>query len=126
MSVVIPATPETIYKAWLNSKQHCEMTGAKAKVTPRIHSKFTAWDEYISGKNLELEAGKRILQSWRTTEFPDEAEDSLLEIVLKKKGTGTELFLKQWNIPFGQSKGYKQGWIDFYFDPMQEYFGDKK
>ena len=36
--------------------------------------------KYIEGKNLELEKDKKIVQKWRTTEFPDDAPDSDLEI----------------------------------------------
>jgi uncharacterized protein YndB with AHSA1/START domain len=32
VSTVIRATPEEVYKAWLDSKQHGLMTGTKAKV----------------------------------------------------------------------------------------------
>jgi uncharacterized protein YndB with AHSA1/START domain len=45
------------------------------------------------GKNLELDPGKKIVQSWRSTDFPKDAEDSLLEILLEKSGKGTKLTL---------------------------------
>ena len=122
----IPSSPEQIYNAWLNSKEHSLFTGGKAKISSRLNSKFTAWDNYISGKILDLENNRRILHSWRTEEFPDDSEDSILEIVLKKKGKGTEIILTHTNIPAPQAKNYKSGWKDYYFAPMKEYFKNKK
>ena len=45
------------------------MTGAAARIAGRVGAAYSAWDGYIAGKTLELAPGKRIVQSWRTTEF---------------------------------------------------------
>jgi uncharacterized protein YndB with AHSA1/START domain len=99
ISSVIPAEPEEIYTAWLDSKQHGLMTGATAKVSAKVGEKFEAWDGYITGKNLILEPGKRILQEWRTSESSDEEGDSTLEVVLTKAKDGTKLTIKHSNLP---------------------------
>ena len=123
VSAVIPAKPAEIYKAWLSSKGHSAMTGSAAKVTRKVGGKFTAWDGYIFGKTLELEPDRRIVQAWRTSEFPDDAPDSRLEVLLVETKTGTKVTLTHTEIPKGQADEYKQGWEDFYFKPMKEYFG---
>ena len=122
MSATISAKPEEIYEAWLDSKKHSEMTGSKAKVEPRINGKFTAWDGYIEGKTIEMEPSKRIVQKWRTTDFPSGSPDSTVEILLEKVEKGTKIVLIHTKIPDGQKDEYKQGWKDFYFEPMKEYF----
>ena len=81
VSDVIPASPEKVYKAWLDSKEHEHMTGAYAHITAKVGVSFEAWDGYIQGINLELEPPRRILQSWRTTEFDEKDESSILEIL---------------------------------------------
>ncbi len=112
-----------VYSAWLDSKKHEDFTGGgPANISENAGSNFTAWNGYISGKILELEKGKRIFHSWRTTDFPENAEDSFLEILLEDTKKGCKLTLKQWNIPEGQGKDYEKGWQDFYFKPMKEYF----
>src|SRR5512147_2671749 len=87
VSAVIPAKPSEIYKAWLSSKGHSAMTGSAAKVTGKVGGKFTAWDGYIFGRTLELEPDRRIVQAWRTSEFPDDAPDSRLEVLLLETKT---------------------------------------
>jgi len=123
VSAVLPATPERIYQAWLDSEAHSALTGSSAQIEPRIGGKFSAWDGYISGVTLELEPDRRILQAWRTTEFPQGSPDSRLEILLKPAKGGTRITLVHTDIPDGQADTYKKGWEDFYFAPMRAYFG---
>ena len=66
---IIPATPQQIYDAWLDSRGHTKMTGSAARAKPVEGATFSAWGGYIKGKNLNLEPGRRIVQSWRTTKF---------------------------------------------------------
>ena len=75
LSTVIPASPAEIYRAWLDSVAHSEMTGGEATMSDQVGADVSAWDGYITGRNLELVPGERIVQSWRTTEFDDEFED---------------------------------------------------
>jgi activator of HSP90 ATPase len=83
---------------------------------------FKAWDGYIWGKTLEVEPYRRIVQAWRTSEFPEESPDSRVEILLEESGGETKITLIHTDIPEGQGDSYKQGWEDFYFTPMRAYF----
>ncbi len=122
ISTVLPAAPETVFRAWLSMEGHSAMTGSPAKVEPRVGGAFTAWDGYITGKTLELKPYNRILQAWRTTEFPAESPDSRLEITLEAAKDGTKLTLTHTDIPEGQADSYESGWDESYFQPMKEYF----
>ncbi len=118
----ISAKPSEIYQAWLSTKGHTAMTGSPAKVDGKAGGKFTAWDGYIFGTTLELTPNERIVQAWRTTEFPEDASDSRVEIHLEESADGTKITLEHSNMPEGQADDYKQGWEDYYFKPMREYF----
>ena len=124
VSDVIPATPQQIYDAWLDDEGHANITGgASADISPNEGERFTVWDGYITGANLKLEPGKRIVQSWRTTEFTDSDPDSQIEVVLEPVEGGTKLTLHHTNVPDGQT-GYRDGgWQESYFDTMKIYFG---
>ncbi len=125
LSATIPAKPDEIYESWLDSRKHSEMTGSEAKVLPRINGKFTAWDGYIQGTTIEMEPTRRIVQKWRTTDFPSNSPDSVVEVVLEEVENGTKVVLIHTDIPEGQREDYKTGWKEFYFDPMKEYFKSK-
>ena len=124
--VVIPkSTPEAVYKALISSKEHAEFTGSPADVNGRKGAKFTAWDGYISGKNISMTKGEKIEQEWSTTEFPEGYGPSILKISLKKKGDGTELTMVQYRVPASQVKKYESGWYESYWDPLVEYFENR-
>ena len=123
VTAVFNTNRQKIFQAWLNSRKHKEFTGSTAKASSEKGGKFMAWDGYISGKNLELDPFERILQSWRTTEFNENDPDSIVEILFEEKNGKTTVTINHSNIPEGQGKEYKKGWIDFYFKPMKEYFG---
>ena len=122
VSTVLPATPEQVFRAWLSSDGHTAMTGSKARVEPRVGGSFTAWDGYITGRTAALKPYTRILQDWRTSEFPDDAPDSQIEILLEPVEGGTRLTLTHRNIPEGQAESYESGWDESYFQPMKAYF----
>jgi activator of HSP90 ATPase len=123
VSTFLPGTtPEQLYRAWLDGGLHAAFTGSAAQVDPQVGGRFTAWDGYITGTNLALDPYRRILQSWRTTEFPAGSPDSQLEVLLEEDQDGTTLRLVHTGIPDGQAEDYRQGWEDYYFEPMREYF----
>jgi activator of HSP90 ATPase len=122
ISEVIPAKPAEIYEAWLSSEGHTALTGNPAKVDGKVGGEFSAWDGYISGRTLELTANQRIVQAWRTSEFPDNAPDSHLEVLLEEVENGTKITLIHSDMPEDQVDSYRQGWEDFYFKPMKKYF----
>ena len=122
LKATFSASPQTIYDTWLDSEGHSNMTGAEASITSNIGDEFTAWDGYISGKNVQLEPGKKIIQAWRTTEFADDDPDSVVEITFEANEEGTLLTLKHSNLS-EEGEQYIKGWEDYYFAPMAEYFG---
>ena len=122
LSATFPASPEQIYRDWLSSTGHTAFTGSPAEVDPAIGGRFTAWDGYIEGTNIELEPYRRILQAWRTSEFPTGSPDSRLEVLLEAVEGGTRLTINHSHIPEGQGASYAQGWQDFYFTPMRAYY----
>jgi activator of HSP90 ATPase len=124
--VVISALPEEIYDTFTNAKKHAEFTGGKATGNPAVGSKFTAWDGYISGKNLELEKGKKIVQEWVTTDWPQGYPQSKLELTFREVGGKTELTMVHSDVPAEQEDELKQGWIDFYWEPLKAYFQKRK
>lgn len=114
--------PEVLFNAWLDSRIHSEMTDADAEIDPEVKGSFKIWDGYITGTTLELVKNKKIVQKWRTTDFPEGSDHSIIEITFNPTTGGTKLILWHYNIPAGQGKEYKEGWKTYYFKPMKDYF----
>ncbi len=124
VSDVIPAPPMTVFAAWLDGDSHTKMTGGEATGEAVVGAEFTAWDDYISGRNIELVPGSLIVQSWRTTSFKDSDADSRIEVALAPEGEeSTRITLTHSDVPDDLAAGFESGWLDHYFEPMQAYFG---
>lgn len=122
ISEIIPAIASEIYEAWLDSEGHAAMTGSPAQVDGKVGGKFSAWEGYIFGTTLELVPHQGIVQAWRTSEFPEDAPDSSVEVLLEEISGGTKVTLTHRDMPADQVESYRQGWEDFYFKPMKAYF----
>ena len=97
VSDIIPAPPERVYTAWLDSGEHAKMTGAAA--TEEGDGRFTAWDGYITGRTVSSVPHSRVVQAWRTTEFPEDLPDSVLTVLFEKADGGTKLTFVHEEIP---------------------------
>ncbi len=116
------AKPGQVYRAFLNAKIHNEFTGSKATGKARVGAKFTAWDGYISGRIVELKSGKRIVQEWRTTEFPDKYPASRLDLTFEAKKGGTQVVMMHSQVPSSQTARYREGWVSAYWEPLRAYY----
>jgi len=126
LTTTIPAVPQDIYEAWLDSIAHSAMTGGEASMSSEVGGEVSAWDGYISGRNLELIPGERIVQSWRTSEFGEDDEDSIVTIVLQETDGGTLLTLQHSNVPDAHRSYEEGGWESNYFEPMMAYFVQRR
>ena len=123
LSRYLPAPPLRIFDAWLDAADHAAMTGGKATVASReVGGRYTAWDGYIDGSHVALEPGVRILQSWRSDDFPAEAVDSLLEVRLAPEDDGTRITIRHSDLPEGQGPGLLEAWDEYYLTPMEAFF----
>ena len=123
---IIPATPMEVYEVYIDEEKQTEFTGSKATSDPRVGGEFTAWDGYITGKYIELKPGKKIVQEWRSSDFPEGTPPSRFEIGLRKVKGGTELTMVHSGVPEEVAEDIGQGWRDYYWVPMKRYFKARK
>ena len=120
-TVVIKAELSRVYEAFTNPLIHSAFTGAKATGGGKL-GKFTAWDGYIYGSVVKLVKNKELVLDWMTTEWPSDYSASVVKITFTKKVDGTKIILTQTKVPLTQAGSYRQGWKDFYWKPLKEYF----
>jgi activator of HSP90 ATPase len=123
---LIPATPDEVYETYIDAEKQSEFTGSKATSNPKVGGEFTAWDGYITGKYVELEPGRRIVQEWTSSDFPEGTPPSRFEIILKETKSGTELTMIHSGVPEELAEDIGQGWKDYYWEPMKKYFKSQK
>ncbi len=73
---ILPATPEQLYMALTNPALIKLWTGEDAEMSTEPGSEFSLWEDSISGKNLEFETNRKIVQQWY---FGEQEEDDSAE-----------------------------------------------
>ena len=121
-TVLIVASPDEVYEAYVEPTKHAAFTGSGATGSPKVGGKFTAWDDYITGRFIELHKGKSIVHEWKTTEWPAGYPSSNVRLTLKRKAGKTQLSMTHSRVPASQAANYAKGWKDYYWEPMKKYF----
>jgi len=94
-SVRFKASPHEIYEMLMDSRRHAKFTGEKARISRKIGGKFTAYGGYIEGINLNLMPDRKIVQSWRGSDWP-KGHFSRATFSLKKIKNGTPHLHSEW------------------------------
>lgn len=122
-TVRFKASPKRVYDMIIDSRKHTSLSGEKAVISKRIGGRFTAWNKHLSGINLVLKPGEKIVQAWRATGWwPDHYSVAIFD--LKKVHGGTNLTFTQIGIPPHRYSGHFRGWIETYWTPMKEILED--
>src|SRR6516162_1866676 len=118
-SVRFSATPQEVYALLMDSKKHQLLSGEKARISKKVGGKFSAWDGHITGFNLVLNPGKKIVQAWRATGWwPEHYSIAIFDI--QEVTGGSKLTFTQIGVPPHRYSGHYRGWIEAYWTPMKE------
>ncbi len=118
-------TTKAVYDLYMNQKKHSELTGAPASITNKIGASYSVYEDYITGKNLELVKDKLIVQTWRGSDWDKTDGDSILTLTFTQKGKDVTLKMIHANVPTKHIEGIKKGWDDYYWEPWKNYLENK-
>ena len=124
-SVTFTASPHEVYEALMDSKKHSEFTGSQVSISRQTGGKFSVYGGDIEGVNLELVPDKKIVQSWRCSDWP-EGHYSKATFSLKEISIGTRLTFSQTGVPEEFYNDIRQGWHDYYWEPMKMMWENKE
>ena len=100
LEIVVAAEPQRVFTAWMDAREHASFTGGgEATIESWNGGRFTAWDGYIHGIFLGVEAGKRVVQTWRTAEFSPEMRDSRVAVEFEPVRGGTRVRIRHNDLP---------------------------
>ena len=116
--VTIDANPAAVYGVLTSSENFTRMTGGKkADISAEAGGAVSMFESGISGRNVELVPGKRVVQAWRSNAWP-EGVYSIVRFELTAHGTGTKLVFDQSGHPDDAEKMLADGWHENYWRPM--------
>ncbi len=119
-TVIFNVSPHDVYEALMDSATHAAFSGSAASISREVGGEFSAYDGYITGKNLELVPDRKIVQSWRAVDWP-EGHFSQVTFQFTPVPEGTQLDFTHTGIPEGEEAAFEEGWIDNYWEPLKEY-----
>ncbi len=120
--VVLNATPDQVYRAFMDEETHGAVTGGVSKIDQQVGGLAEMHDGQILARNIELEPGRKIVQAWRVSAW-DEGVYTLLRITLEADGTTTKVTLDQTGCPEDMTEHLAAGWNQRYWQPLAAHFG---
>ncbi len=118
-TVSIKAPPRAIYRALMDSRQHSQITGSKSVIAAKAGGVFRIWNGAIHGITLLLVPDMRIVQAWRSKDWPKD-HYSVASFSLQRTGNNTRLVFDQYGVPAKSYKSISDGWKTYYWKPMKE------
>ncbi len=115
----IGADNSDVYAALTNPLTIQLWSGEAAVMSTEPGSEFSLWEGSITGKNLEFEDKRLIVQQWY---FGEQDEASIVTIKLHDHPDGTSVELRHTNIPDEDYKDIVEGWNNLYFGSLREFY----
>ncbi len=123
---IFPASPLRVYECYLDEDEHGDITGGEAEIEAEEDGIFSAYDGYATGTILELEIASLIVQTWRANEKDWPADHfSEIKIVLQDHPDGCLMKFSQKGIPATHYDAIAKGWMEFYWEPMEEHLQNR-
>ena len=120
--VVFKNTPvATLYNTYMDAREHSVSVGVSAKIQNKEGVRFSAYDNYVTGKNLQLIPNRLIVQSWRAQSWSADDVDSTFIIYLESQGADTLLHAIHANLPDNAADSIDSGWHKMYWEPIRLY-----
>jgi activator of HSP90 ATPase len=119
------ARAHDVYEALMDSRKHSLFTGAQAQIERKVGGKMTAYGGDIDGIILELVPDERIVQTWRSSDWP-QGVYSNARFQMEKTKTGCKLTLTQTGVPAEEYSAISEGWREYYWDNMKQLLEKKQ
>ncbi len=119
--VKFKAPPAVVYDLLADSKKHSEITGRSASISPDVGGTFSINGSEVSGVNVDLAPGRRIVQAWRHRRFPEGVYSMAALTLTGTTDGGTELVLTHRGVPKELIPETEQAWREQYWSRMKSY-----
>jgi len=124
----VPAS--VLYRTFLDATDLSRMTHSQATIDPKVGGEWTLFNGAVRGKLLELDQDRRIVQSWRFSNWKDTDESKVVLSFVSQGPACTTINVEQTGVPshdrFGnpdQEKLCLDGWEEKYFNGLSKFIG---
>jgi uncharacterized protein YndB with AHSA1/START domain len=118
------AAPSTLYELLADSAKHSAITGKQATISRKVGGTFSARGNDVSGINVDLVPGRRIVQAWRHNRFPEGIFSMAAVTLTPTPDGGTELVLTHRGVPKNLIPETETAWREQYWSKIKAYLQD--
>jgi activator of HSP90 ATPase len=122
MTEEFKCTAEELFLTLTEERRVNAFTRCDSQVDPVGGGQFTLFGGNITGKFIEIETDKKIVQKWRFKDWPSE-HYSTVTIELVQEVDCTRLNLTQLGVPDSDYDRTNEGWHRYYWDSIKSTFG---
>jgi activator of HSP90 ATPase len=127
--VVFKATPARVYKVLTDEKlfgklvilsgaiKSMALKSAPTLISPKPGGAFSMFGGYITGRQLELQPGVRIVQVWRSASWAPHLY-SIVRFELSAHPDGAKLVFDHVGFPNDEAQSLATGWQEHYWAPL--------
>ena len=119
--VLISAGPAEVYAVLADAGALSALSGMPGVAGPSAGEEFSAFDGNVTGRQIELVPGQRIVQAWR---FPvwEPGTYSIVSFTVAAEAGGTRLTVEQHGEPEDWHDHVVANWPTFYLNPLANHF----
>jgi activator of HSP90 ATPase len=120
--IILPGLPDLIFSLLMDAEKHSDLVGSAVEIENFEGGYFNFFDGYISGRNIELIFGKKIVQQMHFLEdgWPND-HYSVCTFLMESINNETKLTFTQTGIPEHKVADLEKGWSDYYWEPMKDF-----
>jgi activator of HSP90 ATPase len=119
--VKFKAPSKVIYDLLADSRKHSTFSGKRAVISKKVGGAFSAYSGNITGINVDLLPGKRIVQAWRAKDFPTGIFSMATFNLATTRDGGTEVILTHRGVPKDLIPRIEQNWREDYWNKIKHY-----
>lgn len=116
--ITIKSAPGKVYAALTDAAEFSAFTGAPAEIDE--DGEFSCFGGQVTGRNVALEADRKIVQEWRVGAWPADVF-STVSFTLDEDGAGTRITLDHSGYPEEMAEHLDAGWHKMYWQPLKAY-----
>ncbi len=125
--ILIEASPARVYQVLTDPARFSAMTAFSmvpkappAEIAPTAGGAFTLFGGHITGRHVELVPGVRVVQAWRSADWPAGLY-SIVRFELQPRDGKTLIVFDHTGFPAGKGQHLVEGWYANYWTPMRKY-----
>ncbi len=122
--VKFKAPPATVYELLADSTKRTAVTGREATISRKVGGTFSADGNEVTGVNVDLVPGRRIVQAWRHRRFPEGIFSMAAVTLTPTPDGGTELVLTHRGVPKDLIPDTERTWRERYWSRIKTHLAE--